>query len=670
MNTPSPGRLVEFIDTGRFICAYVLEVADRRLRLLCANGRETTLPAARLVTVSGTVHSLVEDRETLTKQLKERCAARDRMAETLDLRELWEVACEETVNEFSVEFLAEMLFGEKATDDQAGAFLRAILADRLYFKFKNGRITVHSAEQVEQILHQRAKEAEKKLLLDNAVQAVRKIMAGENLSSGEWPDRDRVLSWVEETYLFGTECSEYDFVRTLLKESGLTGPHDGYHLLVRAGVWRIDENIPLLRSGHPVRFNEDVLDHAGKVRDEKGRVSWTGDDPRRLDLRELPVMTIDGPDTLDFDDALHIETLEDGFRIGIHIADVSAVLSPADPLFLEARERATSLYFPDCQVPMLPESIAHDLCSLVQDRDRPVISFLLNFTQQGELRSRKIVPALIRVRERLTYEEVDEALESDQNLALMNRICGILRRERLNNGAVFLPMPDVLIRLRENGEVTVELSPVDTPARSLVAELMILANRVAASYLADQQAPGLFRAQDPPRKRLVTGFNDGVLAIARQRRFLSRGELLTYPKAHSGIGLPCYTTVTSPIRRFLDLAMQMQLNSLIRGKGILFSEEECRDFSVSINRNLARAASVRQQQHRYWILRYLEQKSGERVNALVVNRGPKRINLLLTDCLFDIDLPPNPAFPVDVGDTVRVKIGRVNALDNTLRVEW
>jgi len=199
---------------------------------------------------------------------------------------------------------------------------------------------------------------------------------------------------------------------------------------------------------------------------------------------------------------------------------------------------------------------------------------------------------------------------------------------------------------------------------------MILANETAALYLANQEAPGLFRAQPPPRKRIVQGFNDGLVDIARQRRFLSRGELLTHPKAHSGIGLSCYTTVTSPIRRFLDLAMQMQINNLIRGKGILFTDDECRNFVSSINENLRRAGSIRQQQNRYWALKYLEQKQSEKINALVVNRGTKRINLLLTDCLFDFDLPPNPAFPVDAGDTVLIKIARVNALDNTLRIEW
>ena len=165
-------------------------------------------------------------------------------------------------------------------------------------------------------------------------------------------------------------------------------------------------------------------------------------------------------------------------------------------------------------------------------------------------------------------------------------------------------------------------------------------------------------------------WGDGVLLVAQQRRFLSRGDLTVNPKAHSGLGLPCYTTVTSPIRRFLDLAMQMQISSLLRGRGILFPQERCQDFAGTLNRNLVRAMAVKQQRHRFWIQRYLEPRQGEKVNALVLNRGPQRISLMLTDCLFDVDLPPNPAFPVNPGDTVKIRLARVNALDNVLRLEW
>ena len=158
--------------------------------------------------------------------------------------------------------------------------------------------------------------------------------------------------------------------------------------------------------------------------------------------------------------------------------------------------------------------------------------------------------------------------------------------------------------------------------------------------------------------------------IARQRRFLARGELTSHPKTHSGLGLNSYTTITSPIRRFLDLAMQHQLSHMIRGKGILFSGDECKTFAGILQQKLARANAIKQQRHRYWILRYLQPREGQMVAAMVLGLGPKRVNLMLSDCLFDVDLPPNPAFPVDAGDTVRIRLARVRPLDNILRVEW
>ncbi|MDH3329963.1 MAG: RNB domain-containing ribonuclease [Desulfobulbaceae bacterium] len=664
----SQGCLIEYIDAGKFYCAFVTDNTGSRLRLLGQNDRDFNLPQSRIVSVSRKKHSLEASRDQLVAMLKTTSENRRLIAESTDLHEVWELTCTEPVTEYSVLFLAELLFGEEVTDDQTAAFLRAVVADRFYFKFKNGRITVHTPEQVEQLRHQAEKEAEKEKILETASEALQKIMRGEEVSQQKWPERDQVLEWIEQSCLFGSEFPHNDLVHQLFKKAGLSGPHDFYYILMHAGIWQLDENIPLLKSGHPIDFPPEVMECAEAVKEAAAEELLA--DRKRLDLRDLPTLTIDGPDTRDFDDALHIEKLEDGIRVGIHIADVTHVVSPEDPLFKEAGRRGTSLYFPDGQISMLPESLGQDICSLLQGKVRPVISILLHFNHEGDLLRSKIVPAVIQVKRRLTYEEVDEIIESDQELAQLNKICRKLRMDRLKNGGVFLPLPDVQIELGEGNEVSISLSPVDTPARSLVAEFMIQANIASARYLAGQEASGLFRAQAPPRRRIVTGLNDGLFPIAYQRRFLSRGELIPHAKEHSGIGAGCYTTITSPIRRFLDMVMQHQINSLIRGRGILFSEDECRMYAAVINKNLSRAATIRQQRQRYWVLRYLEQKKGQKLNALVVYKGPKRISMMLTCCLLDFDLPANPAFPVDPGDTIMVKIARVNALDNQLRVEW
>jgi len=665
----SPGSLIEFIDGGRFFCGLVSGVADKKIQLLSQNGREINLPEARVLNVSQQRFPQNGSREAITALLRERSAGRFALAETIDLEPLWEIVCEETDNEFSPDFLTEMHFGGMVDDDQRAAFLRAIFITPLFFKYKNGKIVAHTPEQVEQLLLQRQREEEKAQLLDQAVRGLQGIMRGTPVSEAEWPDRERCLHWLAQSVLFGSEVPEDEFIHQVMKKAGLTAPHAGHELLVKAGIWDRDENLALRRSDQPVEFSEACLQITENLREATAEQLLA--DPKRKDLRSLNTLTIDGAFTRDFDDAIHIVKKENGqVEVGIHITDVSYYVPVKSPLFAEARERATSIYFPEGHIPMLPKLLSLDLCSLIQGKIRPTISFLVTLTAEGALVHSTIVPAIIEVKRQLSYREVDGLIDRDPDLAALNVVRQQLRQQRVDQGALLLSLPDVNIDIRDRDHIQVYLSPVDTPARNLISELMILANGLAAAYMASREAPGLFRSQPPPRKRIISGVQNSLTDIAHQRRFLARGELTAHPKPHSGLGLNSYTTITSPIRRFLDLAMQHQLSHMIHGQGILFSSEECKTFAGIIQQKLGRANAIRQQRHRYWILRYLAPKEGQQVNGLVVGVGPKRVNLLLCDCLFDVDLPPNPAFPVEPGDTVRIRLARVRPLDNILRVEW
>lgn len=664
-----PGSIIEYLDGGRFICGLVLQSVGNRLRLLNQNGREMNLPASRVVTVSRTKYPVDISRDDCIALLKDAADKRATLTRDIPLQDIWELASEEEQTSFPPDFLAELYFGGDLTDDQSAAFLRGVFTDRFFFKYKNEMVNVHTPEQVDQLRHQRQKEKEKEEILTTGAENLQTIMDGGNVSAEQWPDRDRILSWIADFVLFGSDAPESDMVRQLLKKANLNRPNDGYKLLVQAGVWQRDENIPLLKAEQPVNFNPDLMAHAASIAEPTADQLLA--DPKRKDFRDLDIFTIDGASTRDYDDALHVERLDNGETlVGIHISDVSSFITPKDPLFSEAMERSTSLYFPEGQIPMMPRELSQGVFSLIKDRVRPAISFLVQLSPDGEILSSKIVPSVIQVKRQLSYTEVDRIMDQDKELSLLNTVRQQLRLARAERGALLLSFPDVNIYVNKQGVVTLHLSQSDSASRNLVSELMILANGVAADYLTAQEAPGLFRSQPPPRKRLIFGVRNSLQDIACQRRFLSRGELTVHPKPHSGLGLNSYTTVTSPIRRFLDMVIQMQISNMIHGKGILFSADECKNFAGTIQQKLGRANTVRQQRHRYWILRYLEGQVENMVSALVVSHGPKRINLLLLDCLFDIDLPPNPAFPVEPGDTVKVRIVRANALDNTLRVEW
>ncbi|MGI6657314.1 MAG: ribonuclease catalytic domain-containing protein [Desulfobulbus sp.] len=667
----SPGTLIDYIDGGKFYCAFVTASTDKKIQLINQNGREASLPVSRVLSASSRAYPQPDAREALTALLRERAARRRELAESIALDELWQVLEEEQDQSFEPAFLAELYFGDATDDDHPAALLRAVFADTLFFKFKNGRICAFSAEQVEQLQEQQRLRQERELLVVQAAARIAALMR-------DAPDPEacpeetfsRCLEWIADTVLLGTESEHEQVVRQILQAAGQTAPDAGYAVLVRAGVWDADENLPLLRSDQPVAFDDTCLAAARALVEPEIEILLA--DPKRQDLRHLDILTIDGEQTRDYDDALHVRRLEnDQIEVGIHITDLTLAVPHNGPLFAEAQERATSIYFPEGDIPMLPPELSLELCSLHQGRIRPAISFLVTLSQSGERIRSEIVPSIIEVKRQLSYEEAEALIEArDPELALLDQVRRQVRQQRVDRGALLLSLPDVNIDISDRADIRVRLSPVDTPARSLVSELMILANGLAAAYLADREAPGLFRSQPPPRKRLLTGVQNSLIDIAQQRRFLSRGELTSHPKPHSGLGLNSYTTITSPIRRFLDLAMQHQLSHMLHGRGILFSGEECKTFAGILSQKLARVNAIRQQRHRYWILRFLEPREGQQVNALVVGQGPKRVNLLLADCLFDVDLPPHTAFPVEPGDTVRIRLARVRPRENTLRVEW
>ncbi len=651
----SQGKLIEYLDNGKFICALVTSVQPKRVHLINQNSREVSLPAARIIHCSKENHNTTASRNDLVQLLKETTTKRTSLMDHISLEEVWELVVEETTNNFDPVFLAELCFGEIADDNATAAFMRCILSDRRFFKYKEGKIKVFSKEQVEQ-------------LITRGAETIRHIM--DNGLNGDPLDRwqEACLKLLRDYYLFSNDAENDDIAKKMLKKAQLTQPHAPFDLLVKAGVWSKNENIPLLKSDLAVSFSLAARQQAEMILQTKHEELFA--DPGRTDYTHLKPMTIDGPTTLDFDDALSVEKTDQGYLVGIHISDVAHYVTPGTPLFEEAIHRGTSVYFPEGQIPMLPRHLSQGICSLIQDEIRAAFSFMILLSEEAEVLQVRIKPSIIKVARRLTYEEADTLIETDEELRILNMLRNKLRKKRLDNGALLLPFPDVNIFVDSQGKIHVSLGKTNTPARSLVSEMMILANTEAARFVSDRMVPGLFRAQPPIKQRLVHGEDDDLFLNVRQRKQLPRGELLTVANPHSGLGVQQYTTITSPIRRLLDLIMQHQLNAISRRQEPTFSESMCQDFSSVISRTVTTANNVKQQRHRYWLLKYLEEKQGQLVDALVIDSGPKRIFLLLKEVLMDVDLAAPSGTRPTPGETVKVRISRVAPLDNTLRLEW
>jgi len=659
------GKIVEYIEHGKFICALVIGEDAKRLRLINQNGREVKLAMARVLHQTARPVNGGESREDVQRFLQEVNQKRQELTALVDLAGIWELASEEEESDFKPEFLAGLCFGEDASEDQVAAFLRTIFEDRLFFKYREGLIQVHSPEVVEQLRIKAEKEREKEALLNRGAEALSALSRGED--PGEWPEREKCLALVRDYYLFGNDFAESDLARELLKKAGLHGPHDPYQLLVKAGIWSPHENIPVMRYEVPDQFSEDVLNEADAC-SEPDLAELTAEGYR--DLTSLPLLTIDGEMTRDYDDALHIEKKGDNYLVGIHITDVSRYVKPGSLLFKEAHKRCTSLYFPDGRISMLPERLSEGVCSLIEGKVRPATSIMVELSSNGEVLDSRIMRSAVKVERQLSYREADQMLDSDEDLKALDLLGKTLHANRVKAGALIMPFPDVVIDIGEDDKVEVRLADGNSGTRAMIAEFMVLANTLAASYVADREVSGLFRGQDEPQKRLFEGFNRDLFLNFRQRRFLRPAKITIRANPHSCVGVMQYTTVTSPIRRFLDLVMQTQIMSMAQGQGAAFQDHELNSFLADITKIQSRANLVKRLRYRYWLLRYLEQSAGERVEAMIIEKGKKRVNVLLTDLLMESDLPANQGVNAQPGDIVKVKIAKASPLDDLLRLEW
>ncbi len=371
----SQGKLIEYLDNGKFICALVTAVQPKRVHLINQNSREVNLPTARIIHCSKENHSTTANKNSLVELLKETTTKRTSLMSQISLEEVWELVVEETTSSFDPIFLAELCFGELTDDDATAAFMRCILSDRRFFKYKEGRIKVFSKEQVEQLERQREKEAQKEELVIKGAETIREIM--DNGVNGAPLDRwqEACLKLLRDYYLFNSDAENDDIAKKMLKKAQLTHPHAPFDLLVKAGLWSKNENIPLLKSDLAVSFSFQARQQAEMILQTKQEELFA--DPGRVDYTHLKPMTIDGPTTLDFDDALTAEKTDRGYLIGIHISDVAHYVHPGSPLFEEAIHRGTSIYFPEGQIPMLPRHLSQGICSLIQDEVRAAFSFMI-----------------------------------------------------------------------------------------------------------------------------------------------------------------------------------------------------------------------------------------------------------------------------------------------------
>jgi len=660
-----PGAKVEFFENKKLLCAVCLDIKNSRILVLTEQDREVNLSVKRILHADDTLLDMSQSRVQLVAALQEAAVRRKNLRDRISVEELWDLLYEEQEG-YNSRHLAEICFTEDVTSDHASAVFRALLTDGIHFKLKGGLFYPNSPEKLEQIRIQHERQAQREKALAEGGAWLKAVWRGEPVPEPE--NRDRYMQMLKDFCLFGTEADKYSQTKKILALAEVPVPQGVFPLLVKLGVWSENENLYLHRFDIQEHFPPEVLDAATRIASGFSVEGQRAKEDTREDLTALPLFTIDSSMTRDYDDALSVRPAGDGIEVGIHIADAAAAVYLDSLLDQEALERVNSLYLPDTRIPMLPEVLSEDVCSLRQGVERLSVSLLVCFDEDDQLQDYRFVLSRIRVQRRLTYSETNELVAVDKDLERLYRLCTRLRRQRIKKGALLLPLPELRVWANSNNEINISRMDRETPAQLMVSELMILANGLAAKALAINNIPAIYRSQGKPQEIIVGEGTDDLYLNYLQRRYLSRAELSVTPKPHSGIGMTAYTNWTSPIRRYMDLVILRQLKSMVQDDPPAYTEDDLKPVVSKITIGQSQTLEIKREWTRYWVLKYLEKEKTKFLDALVLTQGRRTYNLLIPDYLLEASMPREEGKGLNPGDHFRVEVMRVNAREEVLKL--
>jgi ribonuclease R len=532
--------------------------------------------------------------------------------------------------------------------------------------------------------------------------------------------------------------------------SSLNGAKDGQKVIAQIVAWDKGDKRPrgevieiitqekeadlamkeiLIQQGFPLLFTDEVVEETSSIPDSIPKEEIK----KRKDMRETLTFTIDPVDARDFDDAISYKKLKDGmFEIGVHIADVSYYIEEDSALDLSAYERATSVYLPDRVVPMLPERISNELCSLRPQEDKLTYSCVYQINAKGEIKDCWMGRTVIHSNHRFTYEDVQEVIEKgvglyDKEVLHLHELAQKFRSKRMKDGAINFSSQEVRFKLDEKGTPIGIVIKESKESHQLIEEFMLMANRSVAERVGKIKVGGKplpfpYRIHDQPNEEklipfvefakkygyhfitkspesIAQSFNNMLERVQGlpEQRVLEQMGIRTMAKAvytsknigHYGLGFEHYCHFTSPIRRYPDILVHRVLTGVLADDPIVDKkmEQKC----VHSSERERAAMESERAANKYKQVEYMKQFLGEEFDAVVSGVASfgfwaetidhKCEGLISATSLLDYDdfvyseseyalIGKRSGWAFRIGDAVKIKVVAANLTKRQLDYEW
>ncbi|MDQ7031889.1 MAG: ribonuclease catalytic domain-containing protein [Desulfonauticus sp.] len=665
----TPGQVIEFLEDSLPRIAFVLANKDPRVKVLTLQGKEKSLSKNRLLPWVGPCLDPSLTREKAGLFLQEFNQKREEIAKEVNVEEIWELVWPE-LKRATASWLAEIWFAQKPDSHQIAGLGRALLKNKIYFKYRPPEFEINSQEQVEHLKIEQQKKALQLRLLKEGRLLLQEAIKGENRIDLQTLDKNLLQEL--KTVLLANLAKRADAKQEKLFRNltqGL-GQDDflAYTLAFNLGIIPEHFNYYLLQADYEfcpkwTEEKEEIEIIKSKFRSSK---------PDRPVLKGF--ISIDSKETRDIDDAFLFQRQDDGFILKIAIACPALHWTFNSALDLKVRERFSSLYLPEGTSHMLPEDIGVRLYSLREQDCTPALIFSFYLDDKAEVKNFSLDFDWIEVEKNISYEEADKLIKEQHTFwPDLYALAEKLRNRRIEQGAVIIEQlePGIVVNFNQH-PVKVELifKSDFSKAQLIVSELMILCNLWAGKLAVEQNIPLYFRSQKINLSKSTAGVWRKPEDIFSLVKNMAPSILDVEPNCHASLGVEVYAPVTSPLRRYSDFINSAQMLSFVTQQTLNFNKDQLAGLLPYLSARQSLVGQVQRFRPRYWKLLYFKQKHKlEEFEGVLVEKGgylsvfalPKeQILVRVPSSLLEEKTP--------VGEKCLLTFGKVDPLRNEIKV--
>lgn len=669
--TLRPGLVVEYLHSNKINIGAVLTI-EKHLTIITPNNRTIKIAKSRFLPWIGPCLNIESPREEILYNIKKLDEKREEIKNEINTEELWELIKDE-VEEFDIVWLAELIW-QKIDANLIAALGRAVIDDKLHFKFQNSTFKVFPSSVVENKIHQLTKEEKEKELFQKGKEFFSILWQKRQDASIVLPELEpHIEEDLKAILKTGIQSPENKSFQKKWKQIAPDIPDTPHLPLILAQTWGIV----------PKHYNY-LLDQA----DYKWGNEWSqkySDHIQKIkqifinsisNPENIPFVSIDSASTKDIDDAFFIKQIQNN-RYKLYLAFAYPVLGWEfeNELDKEVSMRASSLYLPEGSTHMLPEELGTDLFSLHAKKEKPALIIEIDITDDGEILNYKLRSSWIMVYQNLTYKEVDEMIlkGSEEYLNLAHSIAKKLRNRRIDKGAVIIERTEPIIILTPLGnDYNIELiEPVSyRESQLIVSEFMILANTIIAMWARENNIPLIFRTQDISIPEEARGIWTDPVKIYGIIKLLAATNIETEPKPHASLGVDEYAPMTSPLRRYVDFLNVAQLHRAFANDTYL-DKEKLESLIPYLNTRMQEATKIQKYRVRYWKLLYLKRYSKKREwYGIVVDEDEQLVTFILPIEQLIIKVPKNLVRgDIYLGKKFRLWFNKIDPLSNVVKIQ-